>query len=1200
MGECAEGPHVDIGILPMLLNCYAEIVMLDRNENVPLIKKGGWEEGMDKRRYEVYVLFRPGHYDLLYKHGMVGRIMQAEPYVPVFKALVKSSSSHSNDNINTTSRRNSSLGHDDSRNSPMLSPKFNDSQQLRPSSLRMNQTGSIPEVNANMTDREREFYAALQEAQTRDPMLTVQKVIDRSKVLFNMELKIPLIFEAWFRFKPKNEDEWLSSYFTVEEGHNAEVVTTSLPEPPPRPISQSSKVPSRAPTPTDNLDLAPHNQTPQVRKPSLPPQPPAPSSSPSTDPTNTTTQSSPNQPKSAPTMTKTLHSKSGYFDNWLQHSDKNSEDAWLQPIEDSVPAAMKEKARNSAKMVLKDGKFSTEQILDAICHGKKYNYMSIVDHCELTATTNARRSSEAGSLSRNSSLGSLASLDKPATDNVLPSRNNGNNNGKSEPALSANSGVLLPPPPPSAAELKTTTVKPASAAAKVDPTQAILDDNHLTGAEERQILSIRKDVGEERWHQTLRAVIQVYVAGDYDLDSVLEAATVGGCRDVAAIERFCKSKVEATRKDGNQRLSVASPDVAATVTPSPETSSSVGSTRKEELQVETDNAVLPKDTPSPPPSTGSASGKSTAERYAEIAQSMRKSPIVRSASPQKGGFVSDKANGVLPSTVNPLLLAKRSGSATPSTSSPTIKTDAAAAKDSTPSVTVSGNGARLSAKPPSTSLASTVPQRTSNFSAAKVTAPAGKLTQADLCHISDKFNLSKLYALFVQLTTIFELTNDQAIDPIVNYGCFNVRSALRCMRFGEKGEIVRKAALAPAGDNEMDDLVAIEVFEKGTAHDYDRTFLIDVIAHDNVCFFSELTKYKQKGTVQQPRATKRSPMANAAPQPPFVGALLLPSGGSISSASASAGGSKGSSKKPPVPSPTSRSQSANRARVNNASSTPPPIVIATTTVAPQPSTTVTTSPTRSASANRASIGNRSGLERTLSTTNNAPVASGSSVSSSSGAKASPVPAPPSPAVSSPARRPSSTSANATSGGLGLRKQASLSTKTLTPVTTPVQNTTSATTTPTGTPGSASVPSRRYGSSIKITRQSSIKATPPPSSSNAAADGADSSNNTATPITPVLTGVSTLTINNTTTVPAASAAPAATTGPLMKPALDKERAERWRLTREDTVQRMGRVEIQEWLKYHGLWEDNLQKVGVFELRDRLIKFRRSKASFTAKR
>lgn len=69
---------------------------------------------------------------------------------------------------------------------------------------------------------------------------------------------------------------------------------------------------------------------------------------------------------------------------------------------------------------------------------------------------------------------------------------------------------------------------------------------------------------------------------------------------------------------------------------------------------------------------------------------------------------------------------------------------------------------------------------------------------------------------------------------------------------------------------------------------------------------------------------------------------------------------------------------------------------------------------------------------------------------------------------------------------------------------------------------------------------------------------------------------------------------------MKPALDKERAERWRLTREDTVQRMGRVEIQEWLKYHGLWEDNLQKVGVFELRDRLIKFRRSKASFTAKR
>lgn len=62
MGECAEGIHVDIGVLPMLLSAYAEIVMLDRNEDVGILKKGGRDRanGDKARAFSVSLLFRPG------------------------------------------------------------------------------------------------------------------------------------------------------------------------------------------------------------------------------------------------------------------------------------------------------------------------------------------------------------------------------------------------------------------------------------------------------------------------------------------------------------------------------------------------------------------------------------------------------------------------------------------------------------------------------------------------------------------------------------------------------------------------------------------------------------------------------------------------------------------------------------------------------------------------------------------------------------------------------------------------------------------------------------------------------------------------------------------------------------------------------------------------------------------------------------
>jgi hypothetical protein len=67
MGECAEGAHVYLGILPYLLGVSCEIVMLYADATIPLAVQHCDGLIPEKLIGEVSLLFRPGHYDLLYK-----------------------------------------------------------------------------------------------------------------------------------------------------------------------------------------------------------------------------------------------------------------------------------------------------------------------------------------------------------------------------------------------------------------------------------------------------------------------------------------------------------------------------------------------------------------------------------------------------------------------------------------------------------------------------------------------------------------------------------------------------------------------------------------------------------------------------------------------------------------------------------------------------------------------------------------------------------------------------------------------------------------------------------------------------------------------------------------------------------------------------------------------------------------------------
>jgi ubiquitin thioesterase protein OTUB1 len=68
MGVCAEGSHIDLGLLPRVLGCECHLVILSREEHVNVITlQTNTVQG--KRLAELHLLFRPGHYDLLYRRG---------------------------------------------------------------------------------------------------------------------------------------------------------------------------------------------------------------------------------------------------------------------------------------------------------------------------------------------------------------------------------------------------------------------------------------------------------------------------------------------------------------------------------------------------------------------------------------------------------------------------------------------------------------------------------------------------------------------------------------------------------------------------------------------------------------------------------------------------------------------------------------------------------------------------------------------------------------------------------------------------------------------------------------------------------------------------------------------------------------------------------------------------------------------------
>ena len=73
MGICAEGAHVDLGLLPRALYCSSNIVILPReNSSIVSFRQSTYipcGDNIDGVRElgDIHLLFRPGHYDLLYQ-----------------------------------------------------------------------------------------------------------------------------------------------------------------------------------------------------------------------------------------------------------------------------------------------------------------------------------------------------------------------------------------------------------------------------------------------------------------------------------------------------------------------------------------------------------------------------------------------------------------------------------------------------------------------------------------------------------------------------------------------------------------------------------------------------------------------------------------------------------------------------------------------------------------------------------------------------------------------------------------------------------------------------------------------------------------------------------------------------------------------------------------------------------------------------
>jgi hypothetical protein len=87
MEVCAEGPPVELGILPSLLGAKCEIIFLDREEANQLSIRQTNVIEMEQVITEISLLFRPGHYDLLYKRDSPSKKDETDTEVKSDKAV---------------------------------------------------------------------------------------------------------------------------------------------------------------------------------------------------------------------------------------------------------------------------------------------------------------------------------------------------------------------------------------------------------------------------------------------------------------------------------------------------------------------------------------------------------------------------------------------------------------------------------------------------------------------------------------------------------------------------------------------------------------------------------------------------------------------------------------------------------------------------------------------------------------------------------------------------------------------------------------------------------------------------------------------------------------------------------------------------------------------------------------------------------
>jgi hypothetical protein len=92
MEVCAEGPPVELGILPSLLGAKCEIIFLDREEANQLSIRQTNVIEMEQVITEISLLFRPGHYDLLYKRDSPSKKDETDTEVKSDKAVSETKS----------------------------------------------------------------------------------------------------------------------------------------------------------------------------------------------------------------------------------------------------------------------------------------------------------------------------------------------------------------------------------------------------------------------------------------------------------------------------------------------------------------------------------------------------------------------------------------------------------------------------------------------------------------------------------------------------------------------------------------------------------------------------------------------------------------------------------------------------------------------------------------------------------------------------------------------------------------------------------------------------------------------------------------------------------------------------------------------------------------------------------------------------